>query len=102
MNTSKSSVVKEHYVVYILRTSSNTLYTGQTNNLKKRLEEHKLKKSRSAKYMKSFESFTLVHAEVFSSRKEAMQREYELKQLTKVKKELLIRTSSNDTSHLLE
>jgi putative endonuclease len=83
-------IIQPHYVVYMLRTSSNTLYTGQTNNLKKRLEEHTKKKSRSAKYMKAFESFTLVYTEMFGSRKEAMQREYELKQLTKAKKELLI------------
>ena len=40
------------YFVYILRTSSNTLYIGQTNNLEKRLKEHKKKSSKSAKYIK--------------------------------------------------
>lgn len=89
MDTSPSNAV-EQYFVYVLRTSANTLYIGQTNNLKKRMEEHAKKKSRSAKYMRSFASFTLVYTEVYSSRKEAMQREYELKQLTKMKKELLI------------
>ncbi|MBU4098355.1 GIY-YIG nuclease family protein, partial [Patescibacteria group bacterium] len=44
------------YFVYILRTSSNTLYIGQTNNLEKRLKEHKERSSRSAKYMKYFSS----------------------------------------------
>ena len=36
------------YFVYILRTSKNTLYIGQTNNLEKRLAEHLNKKRRSA------------------------------------------------------
>ena len=36
------------YYVYILRTSSNTLYIGQTNNLAKRLKEHQGKSSKSA------------------------------------------------------
>ena len=78
------------YVVYILRTSANTLYIGQTNNLEKRLLEHKNKKSRTAKYMRSFATFELVYTESYQSRKEAMQREYALKQLSKAKKELLI------------
>ena len=36
------------YFVYILRTSSDTLYIGQTNNLEKRLKEHKNKSTKSA------------------------------------------------------
>lgn len=79
------------YSVYILRTSANTLYIGQTNNLEKRIQEHKSKTSKSAKYMKYFDSFTLVYTEKFATRKEAMQREWQLKQLTKAKKEALIK-----------
>ncbi len=78
------------YTVYILRTSANTLYIGQTNNLAKRLQEHKNKKSRSSKYMRSFASFELVYTEEYDSRSEAMQREYQLKQLTKTEKEKFI------------
>jgi len=79
------------FTVYILRTSSNTLYVGQTNNLEKRLKEHTSKTIRSAKYMKYFDSFTLVYQEVYPTRHEAMQREWQLKQLTKAKKEALVR-----------
>lgn len=79
------------FTVYILHTSANTLYIGQTNNLEKRLTEHRLHGPRSAKYMKSFLFFTLVHTEEFSSRSEAMKREAQLKKLPRVKKELLIR-----------
>ncbi|OGH20407.1 MAG: hypothetical protein A3D74_01635 [Candidatus Levybacteria bacterium RIFCSPHIGHO2_02_FULL_37_13] len=78
------------YFVYILRTSSNTLYIGQTNNLKKRIKEHEGKNSRSAKYIRYFSSFELVYNETFLSRKEAVKREYEMKQWTKAKKEELI------------
>lgn len=82
------------FYVYILRTSSNTLYIGQTNNLKKRLKEHQSKKSTSAKYMKYFSSCTLVYSEIHSSRSEAMKREWQLKQLPKAKKEALIAQSA--------
>ncbi len=78
------------YFVYILRTSSDTLYIGQTNNLEKRLKEHKNKSTKSAKYIRYFDSVDLVYSETHTTRKEAMQRESKLKKLTKVKKEALI------------
>ena len=79
------------FTVYILRTSSNTLYIGQTNNLEKRLKEHQTKGSQSAKYTRYFSNLELVYSEAFATRKEAMQREAQLKKLTKAKKEALIR-----------
>lgn len=84
------------FVVYILRTSSNTLYIGQTNNLEKRLKEHQGKKSRSSKYVRYFDWVTLVYTETYATRSEAMKREIELKKWTKKKKELLISNSLSD------
>jgi len=78
------------YFIYILRTSSNTLYIGQTNNLERRLKEHKEKSSKSAKYIKYFSGFDLVYSEDYPTRKEAMQREAQLKKWTKAKKEALV------------
>jgi putative endonuclease len=79
------------YFVYILRTSSNTLYIGQTNNLEKRLKEHQSKTSKSAKYTRCFDCCTLVYQEEYLTRIEAMRREYQLKKWHKNKKEALIR-----------
>ena len=76
--------------VYILRTSANTLYIGQTNNLERRLKDHKEKSPKSAKYTRYFPSFELVYTETFPSRIEAMQRELQLKRWSKAKKEALI------------
>ncbi|OGC47682.1 hypothetical protein A2886_02805 [candidate division WWE3 bacterium RIFCSPHIGHO2_01_FULL_42_13] len=78
------------FTVYILLTSANTFYIGQTKNLKKRLEEHKKRGPKSAKYMKYFSSFKLVYKEVFSSRSEAMKREAILKRLSRPEKETLV------------
>lgn len=78
------------YTVYILRTSKNTLYTGITNNLEKRLKVHTSKSKSSSKYVRSFESFTLVYTEKQSSKSNALKRELEIKKLTKSKKEALI------------
>lgn len=78
------------YFVYILRTSSNTLYIGQTNNLKKRIKQHQSKSAKSAKYMRYFTGFDLVYKEKYMTRTEAMKRESELKKWTKAQKEALI------------
>ena len=78
------------YFIYILRTSSNTLYIGQTNNLEKRLSEHKNKSSKSAKYIRYFNSFKLIYFEKYQTRKEAMQREAQLKKWSRKKKEAII------------
>ena len=79
------------YFVYILRTSSNTLYIGQTNNLEKRLKEHQSKSAKSAKYVRYFDSVELVYSEKYKTRREAMQRESQLKKMPKSKKEALVR-----------
>lgn len=79
------------YFVYILRTSSNALYIGQTNNLSKRVNEHRHGGSKSARYIKYFSSFELVYTEICQSRAEAMRREWQLKRWTKAKKEALIK-----------
>jgi putative endonuclease len=78
------------YFVYILRTSGNTLYTGQTNNLERRLKEHRDKTSKSAKYVRYFKTVELVYQEKWATRAEAMRRETELKKLTRKKKDDLI------------
>jgi len=78
------------FYLYILRTSANTLYIGQTNNLEKRLREHQSKSIKSAKYVRYFDSVSLVYSEKYSTRKEAMQREAQLKKWSKAKKEALI------------
>ncbi|HSD98586.1 MAG TPA: GIY-YIG nuclease family protein [Patescibacteria group bacterium] len=78
------------YTVYILRTSANTLYTGQTNDLEKRLTQHRKKNYESAKYLKAFNSFALVYTEECATKSEALKREWEIKQLPKSKKEALI------------
>lgn len=80
----------ERFFVYILRTSANTLYTGQTNNLERRLKEHQGKTTRSAKYIRCFESAEMVYSEEQASRGDALRREREIRKWTKQKKEKLV------------
>lgn len=76
---------------YMLKCSDGTYYTGWTNDLQKRLETHN--SGCGAKYTKPRLPVTLVYYEEFSTKEEAMRREYAIKQLSRKKKELLI--SSN-------
>ena len=41
------------YYTYMLRCSDNSIYTGMTNNLEKRIAEHLSKSKQGAKYTKS-------------------------------------------------
>jgi len=82
------------YYFYILRCSDNSLYCGQTNNLEKRLKEHNFSTSRSAKYLRTRKPVKLVYFEKYSTLKEAMKREFEIKKWTKAKKECLINNAN--------
>lgn len=75
------------YNVYILRTSANTFYIGQTNNLERRIKEHLAKNSKSSRYVRYFESCELVYNESHNSRSNAMKREAQLKTWPRLKKE---------------
>ena len=59
--------------VYILQCRDNSLYTGWTNDIGKRLAAHNA--GRGAKYTRGRGPVHLVHLEAFSSREEAMKRE---------------------------
>ncbi|MCD7864221.1 MAG: GIY-YIG nuclease family protein [Lachnospiraceae bacterium] len=73
---------------YILRCGDDTLYTGWTNDLKKRLKAHNEKTG--AKYTKGRTPVRLVYFEEYDAKEEAMRREFALKQLTRAEKMSLI------------
>ena len=74
---------------YILKCSDETLYTGWTNDLEKRINAHNAGKG--AKYTKNRRPVKLAYYEEFATKEEAMSREYAIKQLTRRKKEELIK-----------
>jgi len=78
------------YTTYILRCSDDSLYTGSTNDIEKRLHEHNNLKS-GAHYTKIRRPVELVYMETFETISEARKREYVIKQLTREQKILLIR-----------
>lgn len=76
------------YIVYIVRARNNKLYIGQTNNLCRRVSNHKRKIG--AKFLLKNDSFDVVYTEEYPMRVEAMRREKQLKRWTRAKKEALI------------
>lgn len=76
-----------HYV-YIVRCSDSSLYTGYTTDVERRVAEHNA--GAGAKYTKPRTPVELCHTESFSTRSEAMSREYEIKQLSRDEKRALI------------
>ena len=76
------------YYTYIVRCRDGSLYTGYTNDLDNRIETHN--SGRGAKYTRSRLPVELVYFEEFSTKEEAMSREWHIKRLKRLQKEKLI------------
>ncbi len=81
---------KKDSYVYIMASNSGTLYVGVTNNLERRVSEHKLEIISG--FTKKYGCKKLVYYENFSSIKDIINREKYLKGLKRFKKEDLIRS----------
>ncbi len=77
------------FYAYVLKTSGGTFYTGQTSDLENRINQHKSKGAKCAKYLRKFESFELVYFEEVETRSEALKRELQIKQKSHASKALL-------------
>ena len=74
---------------YILKCRDNSLYTGWTNDIDKRLKAHN--DGKGAKYTKSRPPVELIYYEKYETKEEAMKREYAIKHMTRRAKEELLR-----------
>lgn len=77
-----------HYV-YVVKCRDGSLYTGYTTDVNRRIWEHN-HSSKGAKYTRSRRPVTLVYSESYSTRSEAMKREYAIKHLSRIDKLKLI------------
>ena len=76
-----------HYI-YIVRCADGTLYTGWTTDLARRIAAHNA--GTGAKYTRARRPVTLLYHETFSTKEDALRREYAIKQLPREKKIQLI------------
>ena len=78
------------YYVYIVKCADDTLYTGISTQLERRIEEHNSSDG-GAKYTRVRRPVELVYSEEYPDRSSASKREYEIKKrMTREKKLALI------------
>ncbi len=84
------------YWVYILHCNNQSYYTGYTDNLKKRFQEHL--SGKGSKYTRSFKPTAIAQSwEIKSGKTMAMRIERYIKKLSKAQKEQLIINPYSDT-----
>ena len=72
------------WYVFFIECKDNSLYTGITNNLSKRLEVHN--SGKGAKYTKTRLPVKLVYKEIYRTKEESLKRESEIKKLKRREK----------------
>lgn len=85
MTNNKDEIM--HYI-YIVECCDETLYTGYTTDLEKRVKTHNEKKG--AKYTRGRTPVSLKYYEEFDNKGDAMKREIQIKGMPKEKKLRLI------------
>ena len=79
------------WLVYILRCADGTLYTGITNDVIRRCNQHNA--GTASRYTRSRLPVVLVYQEPQSTRSLALKRELAIKALPRQQKELLVQTA---------
>lgn len=74
---------------YILLCSDGTYYTGWTTNLMNRVNVHN--QGSGGRYTRSRLPVSLIYYEEYETKREAMSREWYIKQMTRQEKEELVR-----------
>ncbi len=86
-------VLQVTWFVYLLRCSDGSLYAGVTTDIGRRVKEHNGEggKGKGAKYTNAHGPVKLAYQEAVSSRSEAQIREAQLRKLSKLEKEKLVK-----------
>lgn len=82
--------------VYMILCSDNSLYTGISNDVERRIVQHA--SQRGAKYFRGRQPEHLVYLESGHDRSSASQREAAIKKLRRTGKEQLIQSEHNEIS----
>lgn len=82
------------FYVYILKCSDNSLYTGYTDCLEKRLKKHN--EGKASKYTRSRLPVSMVYSEVHPDKSSAMKREIWIKSIGREGKIKLIQEASDE------
>ena len=77
------------HFVYIIETEDGTYYTGMTNDLARRLQEHVSGGNRSAAYLRSHKPLYVVFLKECETRSEALRLEAKIKRNSTFKQECI-------------
>ncbi|MBI2018179.1 GIY-YIG nuclease family protein [Candidatus Daviesbacteria bacterium] len=72
------------WYVYILQCVDGSLYTGYSNDLRQRFEDHK--NGTGGHYTRSHKPSKLIYKEKLATKGQALKREYEIKKWSREKK----------------
>ena len=78
------------WFVYMLRCADDSIYSGITKDLQRRLDEHNGLSKNGAKYTRARRPVSLIHQEQYENRSQASQREHELKAFSRQQKLALV------------
>ena len=81
--------------LYLIRTRTNSLYTGITTDVAQRFKTHAEGKKQGAKYLRSKGPLTLVYQVEIGSHSLAAKAEYWTKRLSKAQKEKIVLAQPN-------
>ena len=82
------------YYMYVLRCADDSLYTGYTTDVARRLATHNA--GRGAKYTKTRLPVRLEASAQFASKHDAMRAEFKFKQLTREEKLAILQQAETD------
>ncbi len=80
--------MKDNHFFYVLECNDHSYYAGYTNDLEKRIRVHN--EGKGAKYTRAKRPVECIYHEVFETKRQAMQAEYQFKQLKRDAKERYI------------
>ena len=85
----------ERWFVYILQCADGSLYTGITNDLNRRLEQHNA--GTASRYTRSRLPVTLVYHEEPTTKGGALKRELSIKSLSRKAKEMVVQSEKSSS-----
>jgi len=88
LENNQEIIIKQEWFFYIVKCRDGSYYCGITNNIEHRISEHNTRKG--AEYTRSRRPVTLLYFEKYPGKSSARERETQIKNWSRVKKEQLI------------
>ena len=93
-------MIMDKFFIYVMSNNSNsTLYVGVTNDLERRVQEHRTPDNRS--FTTRYNCHKLVYYEEYSSIDEAIAREKQIKSWNRARKDKMINVMNPDRKNLM-